>query len=79
VARYFLHHWRVLPLTSAVTAEAIRGVERHQLSWWDALVWATARTNGILVVLSKDFNPGATLDGVRFVNPFDPAFSLASL
>jgi predicted nucleic acid-binding protein len=79
VVRYFLRHWRVLALTANVTTEAIRGVEQHRLSWWDALIWATAHVNGLRAVLSADFNPGAVLDGVRFVNPFDPTFSLASL
>jgi hypothetical protein len=31
------------------------------------------------LVLSEDFNPGAVLDGVAFVNPLDPAFELAAL
>jgi predicted nucleic acid-binding protein len=79
IARYFLRYWRVLPLTPNVTVEAIRGVEQHRLAWWDALVWATAYVHGIPAVLSEDFNPGATLDGVRFVNPFDPAFRPAVL
>lgn len=79
IARHFLRHWRVLPLTPRVTVEAIRGVEQHQLAWWDALVWATAYVHGIPAVLSEDFNPGAVLDGVRFVNPFDPAFRPGAL
>lgn len=79
IVRYLLRHWRVLPLTPEVTIEAIRGVELHRLAWWDALVWAAAHVNGIPAVLSEDFNPGAMLDGVRFVNPFDPTFDLASL
>jgi predicted nucleic acid-binding protein len=79
VVRYFLRYWPVLPLTPDVTAEAIRGVEQHRLSWWDALIWATAQVNGIPTVLSEDFNAGAVLDGVRFVNPFEPAFNLAAV
>ncbi len=79
IARYFLRSWRVLPLTPEITVEAIRGVEQHQLAWWDALVWATAYVHGIPAVLSEDFNPDAVLDGVRFVNPFDPTFRLAVL
>jgi hypothetical protein len=31
------------------------------------------------VVLSEDFNPGAVLDGVSFINPLDPDFDLAVL
>ena len=79
VARYFLRHWRVLPLTPDVTAEALRGMDQYRLAWWDALVWASAQVNSIPTVLSEDFNPGAVLGGVRFVSPFDPAFDLASL
>jgi predicted nucleic acid-binding protein len=79
VVRYFLRHWRVHALTPEVTAEAILGVEQYRLAWWDALIWATAEINGIPVVLSEDFSPGAVLGGVRFVNPLDPAFNLASL
>jgi hypothetical protein len=30
-------------------------------------------------VLSEDFNDGAILDGVRFLNPLNPAFDLAGL
>ncbi|MGE0539420.1 MAG: PIN domain-containing protein [Dehalococcoidia bacterium] len=79
VVRYFLRYWRVLPLTPHVTVEAIRGVELHHLSWWDSLIWATAYVNDIQTVVSEDFNPGSVLDGVRFVNPFDPAFTIADL
>lgn len=39
----------------------------------------TASVNDIPTIVSEDFNSGAVLDGVRFVNPFDPAFKLADL
>ena len=60
----------VLPLTGAATTVALTAVERDGLSFWDALIWATARDAGVPVVLSEDFQDGREIDGVRFVNPF---------
>ena len=40
------------------------------MHYWDAQVWAVARLNQVPFVFSEDCNPGATLEGVRFVNPF---------
>ncbi len=71
--------FEVIPLTAPVVMEALRGVEEHQLSYYDAQIWATARLAQIPMVLSEDFNPGATLEGVSFLNPFDPAFDPAAL
>jgi predicted nucleic acid-binding protein len=69
----------VIPLTAPVVMEALRGVEEHQLSYYDAQIWAAARLAQIPVILSEDFNPGATLEGVSFVNPLDPEFDPATL
>lgn len=69
----------VIPLTAPVVMEALRGVEEHQLSYYDAQIWAAARLAQIPVVLSEDFNPRATLEGVSFVNPLDSGFEPAAL
>lgn len=69
----------VIPLTAPVVMEALRGVEEHRLSYYDAQIWAAARLAQIPVVLSEDFNPGATLEGVSFVNPLDSGFDPAAL
>jgi predicted nucleic acid-binding protein len=71
--------FKVIPLTAPVVMEALRGVDEHQLSYYDAQIWGAARLAQIPVVLSEDFNPGATLDGVSFLNPFDTAFEPAIL
>ncbi len=68
--------WTVLDLTTAVVLEAIRGVRDYQFSFWDAQIWATAQINQIPVVLSEDFQDGASIEGVRFLNPFTPAFDV---
>lgn len=66
--------WPVFPITAEVVIEAVRGVREHQLSFWDAQVWAVARLNRVGVVLSEDFNPGAVIEGVRFIDPFTGDF-----
>lgn len=66
--------YRVFELTPAVVLEAVRGVREHQLAYYDAQLWAIARLNQIPIIFSEDFNVGATLEGVRFVNPFAPDF-----
>jgi predicted nucleic acid-binding protein len=71
--------WPVLPVTSQVVFGAVRGVRAYQLSFWDAQIWAAARLHRIPVVLSEDFNPGAVIEGVRFVDPFAGDFELAGL
>lgn len=69
--------WQVLPLTPAIILEAARGVRDYQLSYFDAQIWATARLNQIPVIFSENFNNGAILEGVYFVNPFLPTFRLS--
>ena len=68
--------WPVLDVTWQIVLEAVRGVQDHQLAYWDAQMWATAHLNQIPVVFSEDFAAGATLGGVRFVNPFAEEFRL---
>lgn len=69
--------WPILDLTPLIALEAGRGVRDHGLSYYDAQMWATARLNQIPLILSEDFQTGRLLEGVRFVNPFAPDFSLA--
>lgn len=44
--------------------------EQHQLSFWDALIVATARKGGASRVLTEDLSPGQTISGIRIDNPF---------
>jgi predicted nucleic acid-binding protein len=63
----------VLPLTDEITLAALEVVERHMLSFWDALIWAVAKKADLAVVISEDFQHGRVLDGVTFVDPFRAA------
>ena len=66
----------VFDLTQAIVLEAIRGVCDHQLSYWDAQLWAIAKLNQVPVVFSEDFSAGQSLEGVRFIDPLASAFTI---
>lgn len=57
-----------------VTPAIIRaGLDLHQtrsVSFYDAIVLASAQTAGCGVLLSEDMNSGELVGGVRVVNPF---------
>jgi predicted nucleic acid-binding protein len=43
----------------------------HQISIWDALIFAVAAENKCRLLVSEDFQNGFTWRGVTVVNPFD--------
>ncbi len=57
-----------------VTPVIIRcGLDLHQtrnVSFYDALILASAQTAGCAVLMSEDMNAGEVINGVRIVNPF---------
>jgi predicted nucleic acid-binding protein len=52
---------------------ALDAVAGHGLSFWDAMLWATAKRAGCRMVFSEELQDGRSLDGVLFVNPFASA------
>ncbi len=59
----------VLPLSPETTRKAFAAVERYQLAFWDALIWATASVHGVPRILSEDFQHGRRVEGVEYINP----------
>ncbi len=72
----FAHAYPVFDLTTTIVLEAGRGVRDHQLAYFDAQLWATAKLNQISTVFTEDFSSGSILEGIRFVNPFASDFVL---
>lgn len=74
-AAEFVDGWRAVFTVEPASAEdlrdAIRAVQEHRLSFWDAMLWATIRRTGVRLLLSEDFQDGRTIEGVRIANPFD--------
>jgi predicted nucleic acid-binding protein len=66
----------VLPVEAAQRDDlitALDAVSAHKLSFWDALLWATACRVGVRHMLTEDFQDGFRLDTVKFINPFRSA------
>ncbi len=49
---------------------AMEAVYQHSLSFWDAMLWATAEQAKCDYLLSEDFQHGRQLGRVTFINPF---------
>jgi predicted nucleic acid-binding protein len=63
----------VFPVVAATPGSlrlAMRAVEHHSLSFWDAMQWAVAKQGGATLLLSEDLQHDRELEGVRFRNPF---------
>lgn len=65
----FCQIWPVLQLNEMVVLEAVRGVQDHSFSYWDSLIWATARLNQVAIIASEDYTSGSYIEGIRFFNP----------
>jgi predicted nucleic acid-binding protein len=69
-----IEDWQLLfPVVAATPGSlrlAMRAVEYHNLSFWDALQWAVAKQAGATLFLSEDLQHDRELEGVRFRNPF---------
>ena len=66
VTRDFLEmHFEIIPLDLAVADTAVQLRREHRIRLPDAIIWATARVNGAVLVTrnTKDFNPA--WDGIR--------------
>ncbi|MBI5407640.1 MAG: PIN domain-containing protein [Nitrospirae bacterium] len=70
IVKNLSHSWTVIIPDVPVVLEAIRGRKVHQLSFWDALIWAAAKQAKINTVYTEDFQHGRVVEGVSFVNPF---------
>ncbi len=72
----YLLSWEILDLSGSIILEAVRGVRTYQMAYGDAQIWASARLHQIPLIFTEDFNVGAVIEGVRFVNPFEEGFNL---
>lgn len=62
---------RVLPLDADINTDALRLAEQDGLSFYDALVVATALRAGCTVLWSEDMQHGRVFEGrLRIANPF---------
>jgi predicted nucleic acid-binding protein len=67
--------WRPVSVDAAILDRGWTLQDRYQLSFWDALIVAAAKSASCQYLLTEDLQAGQDLDGVVVVNPFecDPA------
>jgi predicted nucleic acid-binding protein len=59
---------QVIDLADVLAAADLQIV--HGLSYWDSLILASARRAGCSLLYTEDLSDGATIAGIRIVNPF---------
>jgi predicted nucleic acid-binding protein len=65
--------WRVVENGVGLLKAGMAEMERWQLSFWDGLILAAARSVGATTVYSEDLSQEQNYAGLRIVNPFrDP-------
>jgi len=73
-ASEIVQKWRdAIPVVAAdelCLIDAMDAVVNHGWSFWDAMIWATAKRNGCRLLISEDGQAGRTLGAVTIVNPF---------
>ncbi len=62
--------WRPVSVDSGILDHAWKIQDRYQMSFWDALIVAAAKSASCRYLLSQDFQAGQDLDGLLVVNPF---------
>ncbi len=68
-----------LNLTAETSSEALRACRKYQMSIYDAQMWAVAKVYAIPTLITQDLQSQPVIEGVRYVNPFLPAFKLADI
>lgn len=64
--------WRLQPIRAEHIIIASEIEERYQLSFWDALMIASAQQMGATRILSEDLQDGVVIAGVEIRNPLVP-------
>lgn len=62
--------WQVETNTVDTILRASEYQERHRLSFWDAMILASAVQGGATVLLTEDLNAGQLVEGIEVRNPF---------
>jgi len=63
--------WRVVENDLKLLSTAMTEMERWEISFWDGLILAAARSMGLNTVYSEDLSDTQNYDGIRVENPFE--------
>src|SRR5216683_1420054 len=62
--------WKPVTVNAAILERGWRLQDRHQLSFWDALIVAAAKSIECRYLLTEDLQTNQDLDGIIVINPF---------
>ena len=62
--------WRVVENSMRLLKSGMAEMDRWQLSLWDSLIMAAARSVGARIIYSEDMSDEQDYDGIHIVNPF---------
>jgi predicted nucleic acid-binding protein len=67
--------WNPVPVNAEILDRSWKIQDRYQLSFWDSLIVAAAKSASCRYLLTEDLQDGQSLDGLLVVSPFthDPA------
>lgn len=61
--------WQVQLIYPATILRASEFQERHQLSYWDAMIVAAAYEGNAKMLFTEDLNHGQIIEGIKVINP----------
>ena len=70
ITRVWQQIFSIVPANQETFNEAVEYVRDHNISFWDAMLWATAKQAGCAYIFSEDMQHGRRLGGVEIINPF---------
>ncbi len=62
--------WCTAPMTAEEVRRALDLIEARHMSWWDALLLASAIGAGCTHFLTEDSQGAPTIEGVQVIDPF---------
>lgn len=63
----------VLDTSSEHVLNGAEFAARHRLQLWDSIIWHVARSAHAVLFLTEDLQDHLAVDGMRVLNPFEPA------
>ena len=70
IVRSYRASFPIVPAIEADLDDALLAHRLHNIPFWDAMLWTTARRAGCTLILTEDFEDGRMLGGVSLRNPF---------
>ena len=60
----------------AFSHESLRGIKTKRISYWNSIIWATAKINQIPFILIEDVINRPDIEGGKYLNPLLDKFDI---